>query len=123
MTLGAWQKVGLKNFPVATWHTCSEILWNKCLGCQHLWALSLSQEGLAKHKDLKQGGAFPVPGPLPVSSEGPPTPTAVPVVQDGPPGLGRQTLLFTSSHSPRCRMSQTQMSWLLAQLEDAPGES
>lgn len=73
MALGAWQKVGLQSHLLHSYmEDLLRGLWNKCLGCQHLWALSLSQEGSIKHKDLKQGGAFL--GSLPVSSEGPPTP-------------------------------------------------
>lgn len=84
MALGVWRKEGHQSQLSRSYmEDLLRGLWNKCLGCQHPWALSLGQEGLVKHKGLEQGGAFPVPGPLPVSSEGPPTPTAV-----GPCGTG-----------------------------------
>lgn len=60
-------------------------------GSRHLQALILSQEGSMEHWNPEQGVAFLIPGPLPVSMEGPPTLAQVPGVQAGPYGLGRQT--------------------------------
>lgn len=42
-----------------------------------------------EHRDPRKGGAFPVPGPLPVSKEGPLTPTLVPGAQAEPDWAGQ----------------------------------
>lgn len=89
------------------------------LECQHPWTLSVSQEGFLKHEDPKQGGALLFLSLSLCHLRVLPHPHWSLRCRLGQQGWAGRHCLFGCWHSPRPRMSQTQVSWLLAQFEDA----